>query len=90
MAKYLVSTVETWRVDTEEEAVRLIESAKQDNAYILGKYSRDHKEKKQKGEVVDEWYRVSLTKSVNDEKEPYSEVKVFYGETADDAIEGRF
>lgn len=79
MAKYLVSTVETWRVDTEEEAVKLIEEAKQEHNFALAKYGRDHKERKQKGEVIDEWYKVSLTKHINDEKDPYSDVKVWYG-----------
>ena len=81
MAKYLVSTVETWRVDTEAEAVKLIEEAKAEyNNYALAKYSRDHKERKSKGEVIDEWYKVSLTKIINDEKDPFSNTKVWYGE----------
>ena len=80
MAKYLVSSVETWRVDTEAEAIDLIEDAKQDNHFMLAKYSRDHKERKSKGEVIDEWYKVSLTKIINDEKDPFSNTKVWYGE----------
>lgn len=34
MEKYLISTVETYRVDTEHEAVDEIEEAKNDNHYV--------------------------------------------------------
>lgn len=70
MSKYLVSTVETYRVDTENEAARAIEEAKNDGSYILGKYTNEHKERKLKGEVVDEYWKLSLTKLFNDIKEP--------------------
>ncbi len=77
--KYLISTVETYRVDTEEEAVAAIEAAKNENYYVLGKYSSEYKEKKSKGEVIEEYYKVVLTKNFNDIKEPDSVVKVNYG-----------
>ena len=70
MSKYLVSTTETYRVDTESEATRAIEEAKQDGSYVLGKYTSEHKERKSKGEVIDEWRRVLITKEFCDEKEP--------------------
>lgn len=79
MSKYLVSTVETYRVDTEAEATAAIEAAKKDDAYILGKYTSEHKEKKsKKGEVVDEYWKLSLTKLFNDIKEPNSIVDIDY------------
>lgn len=78
MAKYLVSTVETYRVDTESEATRAIEEAKNDNSYILGKYTNEHKEKKSKGEVVDEYWKLTLTKLFNDIKEPDSIITINY------------
>ena len=65
MAKYLVTTVETWRVSTETEAAQMIEAAKKDNHYELKKSSAEKKEAKQKGEVVDEWVKVQLTKVFN-------------------------
>jgi len=37
--KYLVSTTETYRVNTEAEAVKMIEEAKKDSTYILSKYT---------------------------------------------------
>lgn len=83
MAKYLVSVVETYRVDTEEEAVRLIEEAKHSNRYELTKYTNEHKEVKQKGEVVDEYQKVALTKIVNDIKDPYVETQIEYYKPTD-------
>lgn len=78
MAKYLVSTIETYRVDSEHEAAIAIEEAKKDGSYQLGKYSSEHKERKSKGEVIDEYYKVTLTKLFNDIKEPYDEINVIY------------
>jgi len=78
MSKFLVSTVETYRVDTDEEAKILIEEAKNSSMFELGKYSSEYKEQKSKGEVVDSWYRVILTKKFNAEKEPSQHIKVNY------------
>ena len=78
MSKYLVTTVETYRVDSELEAVNLIETAKCDGTYILGKYTNEHKERKSKGEVIEEYYKVTLTKIFNDIKEPCTQVDVEY------------
>jgi len=78
MSKYLVSTTEIYRVDTENEATKAIEEAKQDNSYILGKYASEHKERKSKGEVVDEYWKLTLTKLFNDIKEPSSIVNIDY------------
>jgi hypothetical protein len=36
------------------------------------------KEQKQKGEVIDEWYQVTLVKKFNAEKEPVSHVSINY------------
>ena len=78
MSKYLISTVETYRVDSEEEAKKLIEETRNDTIGVLSKYSSVHKEQKQKGEVIQEWYRVTLTQSFNSEKEPDSSVVIDY------------
>jgi len=82
MAVFLISTVETYRVDTETQVKELIESAKKDPSYTLSKYSSQKKERKQKGEVVDEWYRVTLTKVFEDEKDPCVETKIEYKSSA--------
>lgn len=78
MSKYLISVTETYRVDSEAEAAVLIDEAKKDNKYDLKKYTSQKKEKKQKGEVVDEWHQVVLTKIFDDEKEPIGAASVEY------------
>lgn len=78
MAKYLISTTETYRVDTEAEATKAIEEAKNDSSYVLGKYTSEHKERKSKGEVVDEYWKLSLTKIFNDIKEADTLVNINY------------
>lgn len=78
MSKYLISVTETYRVDTEAEAAVLIDEAKKDNKYDLKKYISQKKERKQKGEVVDEWHQVVLTKIFDDEKEPVGAASVEY------------
>jgi hypothetical protein len=78
MAKYLVSTTEVYRVDTEDEATRAIEEAKNEVSYTLGKYTSERKEVKSKGEVIDEYWKLSLTKLFNDIKEADTPVTVSY------------
>ena len=75
---YLIKTVEQYRVGTEAEAKKLIENAKAEKGYTLSKYSSEYKCAKAKGEIVDEWFRVVLTKEFNVEKEPYCTVEVNY------------
>ena len=56
----------------------LINEAKNDGNYILSKYSSVKREQKAKGEVIDEWYKVTLVKTFNAEKEPEVMVDVIY------------
>lgn len=76
--KYLTKTVETYRVANEAEAARVIEDAKQDRRFTLVKYEAVHKEKKSKGEVIDEWVRVTLHKAFNSETEPDASIEIDY------------
>ena len=78
MAKYLIKTTEEHRADSEREAAELIETAKADARYILSKYSSVKKERKQKGEIVDEYFIVTLVKAFDDPKEPCGEATVEY------------
>lgn len=78
--KYLTQVTETYRVDNEEEVLRMIDEAKQDKKFTLTKHTSQFKEKKQKGEVIDAWYKVTLTKTFCDEKEPDANVTITYGE----------
>ena len=76
--KYLITNTEVYRVETEEEAELLINEAKADSKYVLTKYNCEKKERKQKGEVVDSYFKVSLVKSFTDEKDPRESVSVSY------------
>lgn len=75
---YLIRTVETLRVANEAEAQKVIENAKKDRNFTLSKYSSEYKCAKAKGEIVDEWYRVTLTKDFTQEKEPDCTTTVTY------------
>ena len=57
--KYLTQVTETYRVDDEEEVLRMIDEAKQDKKFTLTKHTSQFKERKQKGEVIDAWYKVT-------------------------------
>lgn len=78
MAKYLIKTTEEHRADTEFEATELINAAKADGRYLLSKYSSVKKERKAKGEVIDEYYLVTLVKVFDDAKDPCGEASVEY------------
>lgn len=76
--KYLIDTTEIYRVDSEAEANQLLETAKTSGA--LNKYSCVYKERKQKGEIIDSWYRVTLNKKFTDEKDPTTQITISYME----------
>ena len=78
MSDFLITATEVYRVESENAAEYLINTAKEDPSYILVKYNCEHKTRKAKGEIIDEWYKVTLVKSFNDEKEPGTLVKVSY------------
>ena len=79
--KYLIETTEVYRVDSEDEAKLVVEDAKKHSSVV--KYNCVYKEKKAKGEVVDSWYRVTIVKRWDNEKEPCGSTSVSYGvETA--------
>lgn len=76
--RYLIQTVETYRADTEAEAKGVIEEAKSAGEYGLTKYASEKKEVKAKGEVIDEYYKVTLTKVFTDIKAPEVTATVTY------------
>ena len=80
MATYLHQTTEVYRADTEKEAADLIEKAKKGKDFSLVKYSSTYKEVTAKKEVVDSYYKVSLTKYFTDLKEPVRQVIPTYEE----------
>lgn len=78
MSKYLVNVSETYRINSETEVARFIDAAKNDNTYELKKYNCEYKEQKSKGEVIDSWYKVTLVKAFNEEKEPTDIIEIKY------------
>lgn len=78
MAKYLLKTTEEHRADNEAEATELINAAKADGRYVLAKYSSVKKERKAKGEIIDEYFIVTLVKVFDDAKDPCGEASVEY------------
>jgi hypothetical protein len=78
MTKYLVNTTEVYRVDTMAAVEALQAAVKADSRYEVASFTYKAKNKKLKGEIIDEWYQVSVKKIFNDEKDPYTEVSVDY------------
>lgn len=76
--RYLVSSVDTYRVPTVDEVERFHEELKNDSHFTLASFGYKHKEVKQKGEVVDEYELVTIKKLFNDEKEPNVDVNISY------------
>ena len=76
--KYLIKVVETYRLANEKEVENFIQELKNDPSFEVVKYSSTKKEKKAKGEVVDEWIRFEVTKLFNDEVEPDSYIDIEY------------
>lgn len=67
--KILLKTTDVYRVNDEDEAVKMIEKAKTDSlseGYTLTKSGYVIKNKKQKGEIVESWAIVTLEKTFND------------------------
>jgi hypothetical protein len=64
----LLKRVEEYRVSTEQEAVELIDSFKEQQCgggYEVTKSGYALKTKKAKGEIIDSWYVVSITMNFN-------------------------
>lgn len=76
--KFLLTTTEVYRFNDETSAVKFIEDEKAKPGYTVIKSAVDYKERKQKGEVIDFWWKVTLVKKFNDEKEPERDVDVTY------------
>lgn len=80
MSRYLIKVTEQYRCDTEAEAEALINEAKENKQYTVIKTSSEMKTTKAKGEVVDEWRRVLITKEFTSEKEPSEQIIISYKE----------
>ena len=61
-----------------KEVEEFLKELKSDHRFTVAKYSSTKKEKKSKGEVIDEWIRFEVTKLFNDEAEPVDVINVNY------------
>ena len=76
--RYLTKVVETYRLSSEKEVEEFLKELKSVHRFTVAKYSSTKKEKKSKGEVIDEWIRFEVTKLFNDEAEPVDVINVNY------------
>lgn len=76
--RYLTKVVETYRLPTEAAVEEFLQELKTDPRFTVAKYSSAKKERKQKGEIIDEWIHFEITKIFNDEREPDTEIEVDY------------
>ena len=76
--KYLINTVDTYRVATVEDVERLHEELKNDSHFTLISFSYKTKVVKAKGEIIDEYQLVTAKKSFNSEKEPDTLIEIKY------------
>lgn len=75
---FLTSVTETYRVNSETEVELMLAEARKAPEYELKKYNIEKKERKESGEVVDRWFRVTMVKLFANEKDPQEEVGIRY------------
>lgn len=66
MSKELLKITEVFRVDSEQEAGTVMDEETlkaKEKGYKVVKLEKKYKTKKQKGEVVEDWYLVTIEKS---------------------------
>ena len=76
--RYLTKVTETYRLASEKEVEEFLKELKEDNRFTVAKYTSTKKEKKSKGEVIDEWIRFEVTKLFNEEAEPDRQINIEY------------
>ena len=76
--KYLINSVDTYRVNTVGEVEQLHEILKNDTTFELVSFSYKTKQIKSKGEVIDEYQLVQAKKVFTNEKEPTEQVEICY------------
>jgi|GEM_PF-2396573 len=57
----LLEQTEKYRIETEPEAVNFIQDSVADHSGTVD-YKKKYRNKKQKGEVIEDWYEVTVTK----------------------------
>lgn len=76
--KYLINTVDTYRVATVADVEALHDELLNDSHFTLAAFSYKTKYIKQKGEVIDEYQLVTAKKLFNEEKDPSTSVGISY------------
>ena len=76
--KYLVNSVDTYRVATVADVEQLHEELANDPRFTLAAFSYKTKVIKQKGEIIDEYQLVTAKKLFNEEKEPTTSIEIDY------------
>lgn len=69
MAKYLINETKVYRFDTDKEAQNFVNGCKKSGYEVISS-KIERRSKKAKGEIIDEWTRLTLKLKYNDEKEP--------------------
>ncbi len=72
VSKALVSTVESYRLETEDDVNRFKQEQREEAdriGYVINTFNISLKERKSKGEVVESWYIVSIKKIFEDPKD---------------------
>ena len=67
---YITQIVQSIRVPNVNEVEKLHKQLKDDGRFEFKKFEYQHKEVKQKGEIIDEYELVKATMNFNNEKEP--------------------
>ena len=91
MLKSLIKATNEVRVETEEEADQFHKELQQEAekiGCILSTFTKTLRQKKSKGEVIDEYYQIKYTYVFNDIKEPYSYLKNIEYNITNSAKEG--
>lgn len=73
---YVTQVVQSIRVPNVSEVEKLHTQLKNDRRFELKKFEYQHKEIKQKGEIVDSYELIKATLAFNNEKEPTSCVTI--------------
>lgn len=77
--KYLIKTVNTYRVPTVDDALKLRDQLSNMEHGELVSFAYKTKYIKAKGEIIEEYQLVTATIELNNEKEPESFVDISYG-----------
>ncbi len=79
MLGHLITTSETYRIDSENRAMEIVEEAKKDNRFTLMKSSITYKHYNEtKNKPEEEFWVVVLQKKFNELRDPDASVSVAY------------